>query len=409
MTSHPWPVKDSSGSSYEARYGFTGGWYNGTITGSRDIRGTRDDEVYRPEWVFPQAWSAPVASGTYDVTIKMREAYFDSAGKRVFDVSAEGATVLQNIDIHRAVGRDRAYDRTFRVTVSDGSLDLRFNAKRNGALISAIVLTQVMSGSSPTPQAPAPAKAVSYNRLAFSDDFTSLATVDLTATGKPGHQWYTDRPFRWGTTSPDSLSVTDSVLTINPKTKSPNYTIGTVSPTSKQGRGFTFGYFEARLAFDPSHATRSDGWPSFRGLSKDHIACRPSRPRSAELDFFEAYNDPGRPFESIFAGTLHDWSLKGEEIDRGSYGNNVYPLKGVDFTQWHTYGCLWQPGKVTWYFDGKPILTQAYSASAPPVPNTGGHPAGTFSNLDSDPEGQALILGSGVNYPLKVDWVRVWQ
>lgn len=409
MTTHPWPIKDSTGRTYDARHGFTGGWYNGTITGNTDIHGTSDDRTYRPEWVFPQTWSKPVPSGTYDVSLKMRESFFKKAGERVFDVTAEGSRVLQDVDIYKAVGRNRAYDRTFRVTVTDGSLDLKFHAKRNGALVSAIVLTQVLSASAAAPQAPAPARAASFTNLAFHDDFTSLATIDRTATGKPGHLWFTDRPFGWGTTAPESLSASNSVLTINQTTKSPNYGIGTVSPTSKEGRGFTFGYFEARLSFDPSNSTRSEGWPSFWGLSKDHIAGRPSRPRSAELDFFEAYNDPGQPFENIFAGTLHDWSLDGAEVDRGSYGNNVHRLDKVDFTQWHTYGCLWQPGKVTWYFDGKPIHTQTYSADAPPVPNTGNHAAGTFSNLDSDPEGQALILGSGVNYPLKVDWVRVWQ
>jgi hypothetical protein len=59
---------------------------------------------------------------------------------------AEGATVLSNIDIYAAAGADTAYDRTFPVTVSDGTLNLTFSASVENAKINAI---KVVSASGP--------------------------------------------------------------------------------------------------------------------------------------------------------------------------------------------------------------------------------------------------------------------
>lgn len=48
------------------------------------------------------------------------------AKDRVFDVLAEGASVLQDVDIYAAVGSNAALVKTFVVTASDGDLDLTF-------------------------------------------------------------------------------------------------------------------------------------------------------------------------------------------------------------------------------------------------------------------------------------------
>ncbi|WP_156911110.1 glycoside hydrolase family 16 protein [Arsenicicoccus bolidensis] len=260
----------------------------------------------------------------------------------------------------------------------------------------------------PASAVPRAAQDSGYTSLALDDTFDDLASVDLTGTGAPGRRWFTDRPFGWGRTMPQDLTVRDSVLTISPSTKSPNYGIATSSPTSHEGRGFRYGYFEARMAFDPEDWRRSTGWPAFWGLSHDQIV-GVGRPRWAELDFFEAYRDPGRPYEHIFAGTVHDWLAGPPETDRANHGNSSAPLAGVDLTQMHTYACLWQPGRITWIFDGRELFTQTYSKDAAPSPNPRGLAPGIFSPLDTDVNGQTVILGTGVDHPLRVDWVRVWQ
>ena len=81
----------------------------------------------------------------------------------------------------------------------------------------------------------------------------------------------------------------------------------------------------------------------------------------------------------------------------------------LDFSQWHTYAALWQPGKVTWLLDGEPLYSQRYGAESVPAPNTPGNPAGTFAVLDQESPGETLILGCGKNWPIEIDWVHVWQ
>ena len=60
-----------------------------------------------------------------------------------------------------------------------------------------------------------------------------------------------------------------------------------------------------------------------------------------------------------FFGTIHDWvTANGASTDiANSNGHNYYKLPGVDFAQWHTYGVLWVPGRVTWYFDDQAVLS----------------------------------------------------
>ena len=64
----------------------------------------------------------------------------------MFSVSAEGATVLSNIGIYAAAGADSAYDRTFPVTVFDGTLNLTFSTSVENAKVNAIKIVPASSG-----------------------------------------------------------------------------------------------------------------------------------------------------------------------------------------------------------------------------------------------------------------------
>ena len=156
MTVNPATVKDASGNTFQARFGFDKGDYSPSYGPGTDILGTSDDALYRGELVRFNTWSQPIANGTYDVTLKMREAWWTAAGQRVFDVAAEGSTKLTDVDIYKAVGQRRAYDRTFRVDVKDGTLNLAVTNKKDSALFSAIVVSKVTSASTPAPTTPAP-------------------------------------------------------------------------------------------------------------------------------------------------------------------------------------------------------------------------------------------------------------
>lgn len=92
-------------------------------------------------------YSIPVANGTYTVKLHFAEIYHTAAGKRKFNVTAEGAAWLSNYDIFAAAGASkRAVTAIKTVTVSDGFLTLNFASLIDRACVSAIqVLPQTAS------------------------------------------------------------------------------------------------------------------------------------------------------------------------------------------------------------------------------------------------------------------------
>ncbi|WP_301408317.1 family 16 glycosylhydrolase [Luteococcus sp.] len=248
-------------------------------------------------------------------------------------------------------------------------------------------------------------------RLAFDEGFASLDGFDLTGHGARGKTWFLDRPFGWGKTRADEISAADGVLTLSPRSTSRNYTIATMSPTTGAGKSFLHGYFEARMSFDPIDATASDGFPAFWALAAQQFL-HMDQTRSMEVDFFEAMHPTGRSGihpDDTFAGTAHDMLLVPTEVDRANYGDNTRQLRGVDWTQFHDYGCKWSPGRLEWFFDDQPLMSLAFGEDVEPSPNSSSLPKGIFSPLEQDRKGLVVVLGTGVNYPLRVERVRVWQ
>jgi beta-glucanase (GH16 family) len=257
---------------------------------------------------------------------------------------------------------------------------------------------------------PIQAENVGYKNLTFNDDFNSINTIDTAGSKKTGYNWYID-PAIWGDDNaiPSAYKVSNSVLTVtNSGHYTGNWTLSSFSSRGNVGHSFRYGYFEARIRFDPTLGKKGRGFPAWWSLSTYHSRVN-NMDHWAELDFFEAYTGGLSEYEGAFVGTVHDWADSSKKHYQNS--NNWQPLpKETDFTQWHTYGCLWEPGKITWYFDDKPLMTLTYSATA--LPNPIGNPpapVGTYFILDRDPEGLLLILGSDTEWPLDVDWVRVWQ
>ncbi|WP_328294506.1 malectin domain-containing carbohydrate-binding protein [Kineococcus sp. NBC_00420] len=150
---------DSAGKVWNADSGFAGGWQNPNTTGV-DIAGTTNDKLFQSEHYGMTGWSAPVANGTYKVTLKTAETYWSQRGARVFSVTAEGQNVISNLDIFAEVGKNVALNKSFTVKVDDGTLNLGFSQTRNYATVSAILVENsgAVSGtprpSNPTPTLP---------------------------------------------------------------------------------------------------------------------------------------------------------------------------------------------------------------------------------------------------------------
>ncbi|MGV9316874.1 S8 family serine peptidase [Streptomyces sp. NPDC003691] len=106
-------------------YGYQG--QSGTRSTTRTIAGTTDQALFRTaregmyEYRFDQ-----VPNGVYTVELGFAEVQSTRPDRRVFDVLAEGVQVLPALDIALEAGSYAAVQRTYTVTVTDGTLNVRF-------------------------------------------------------------------------------------------------------------------------------------------------------------------------------------------------------------------------------------------------------------------------------------------
>ena len=126
-------------------------------------------------------------NGTYQVTLKLRESWFDGPGQRIFSVAAEGTPVITDLDVFAVAGKDTAYDRSFPVTVRDGRLDLSFSARVDDPMVSAIQVSPtggIAPVETPADSGADPASATSSG---------SSATLTWSTGASPAKGWYVGR------------------------------------------------------------------------------------------------------------------------------------------------------------------------------------------------------------------------
>ena len=143
------PAVTTGGVAWSADQFFTSGksYTNPSVTA---IAGTTDDVLYLTErsalvngGTF--GYAVPVANGTYDVRLHFAELYWGATGggpggtgRRVFNVNLEGGTVeLPNLDLNAVAAPMTAVVRTVRMTVTDGVLNMAFNASVDQPKVSA--------------------------------------------------------------------------------------------------------------------------------------------------------------------------------------------------------------------------------------------------------------------------------
>jgi hypothetical protein len=104
-------------------------------------------QTYRYGYNFSYALTGLTAGTSYTVRLDFADPGATAVGQRVFDVVANGTTVLSKFDIYKTAGvKDKAVAKTFTATAdSSGTITLAFNQDSGGpALVNAI---QVLSGS----------------------------------------------------------------------------------------------------------------------------------------------------------------------------------------------------------------------------------------------------------------------
>jgi len=234
--------------------------------------------------------------------------------------------------------------------------------------------------------------------LVFSDDFRA---IDLSPDGAGAHTWYEGVWYSANHAPLQNIEATPSGLTLTwtRGQAAPDTSVATFSLRGKSEHAWRFGYFEVRMKWKPEPGA----WPAIWLLPN----IRSAPQEMGELDIFEGNSE----LPSSYFGTIHHWKRDPADptkmIDLQNSGSStgfVLP-PGTDFTQFHTYGFLWEPEKVTWYFDGKPMHTEpAYPIFS----------SQDYSLIIGMQAGAKWVLGNldGVTadrMSLMVDWVRVWQ
>ena len=191
-----------------------------------------------------------------------------------------------------------------------------------------------------------PLQASGY-QLAFSEDFSNL---DLSPNGSGTHKWYSGVYFEPTQSYSGPITVTNSVLNLPWRASSGefNTSIEGCSFDASNCTTFRYGYFEARMKWDVT----TGAWPAFWLITKQGIQ---GVQHVGEIDVFEGQgNDPNH-----FYGTVNEWNGGYDLVSSNSAGlkNQYLLLPGNDFSQWHTYGVLWVPGTLTWYYDDVAVGT----------------------------------------------------
>ncbi len=273
---------------------------------------------------------------------------------------------------------------------------------------------------------PVAAQAAGMTRLTFSDDFESIDTIDMSGEGKDGYAWFTDRPYNISPLTAEDFYIKDSVLYLRPRDCAAAIGLPTYSRKGDRGFKYRFGYAEARIRVDKPLG-KYNGVPAFWGMCHKDFMDQPWE-HAGELDILEVM-ELDNDGSISYTGSLHDhW--RQENVEERRYCSNLINslgYKGHDHVdgEWHTYAALWEEGHIAWYMDGKLMHSARYQEGAlpqyfyrddpTPLPRIeendpslanrtwiGGH-----SIMDTDE--MVLMLGCNYEWPMEVDWVRVWQ
>ncbi len=168
------PQVTTGGFTWSADFGFTGG--STADAGAIAISNTTDDVLYQTERYGNPSYTFNVPNGYYNITFKFAETYWTSAGSRIMDVTVEGVTVIDNLDIYAsavAPKANTAYDVTINnILITDGQINIASSATADNAKFCAIAI--IPAGPPPT--------STYTNTLVPSSTYTASATYTRTNT-----------------------------------------------------------------------------------------------------------------------------------------------------------------------------------------------------------------------------------
>jgi beta-glucanase (GH16 family) len=142
------------------------------------------------------------------------------------------------------------------------------------------------------------------------------------------------------------------------------------------GYQYTYGFVEARI-YLPASGTEVANWPAFWAVGQNW-------PVDGEMDVMEGLG--GSACYHFHYGT--------SPSDKNGPGNCV----SGNYTGWHTFGANWQPGVVTYYYDGVDVGQITTGITTEPMFLILENSTGTYGLLPVTTPSDMLV-----------SYVRVWQ
>ena len=205
--------------------------------------------------------------------------------------------------------------------------------------------------------------------------------------------------------SPKNIYIKDGSLVLKPvetvnEDGSVSYTSGRVNTQNKHD--FKYGLFEARVKVPEGQGFLPAFWmmPTNENLYGQW-------PRCGEIDIMEVLgNDTDTSYGTIHYGNPHSESQGSYTLEEGTFSD-----------EYHVFDVEWEPGKISWYVDGKLIHTEDNWYSA-----TEGQGEITYPAPFDQPFYIILNLAVGGNWPgnpdettdienaaYYIDYVKVYQ
>jgi hypothetical protein len=251
---------------------------------------------------------------------------------------------------------------------------------------------------------PAQAQAAGFTKLVFNSDFST--GLSLSNSGP----WY--NPGIWfQSAATGNLTPTDSGGVLNlswsPGDAAAGVTVGTMAPTGLSNTSWQYGYIEVSMAFPPVTGAWPAIWMENNTATTSYVPTAGAHSYS-EVDIFEWQSQ----IPTSFNGHIHTWvAAAGTQVSdtQNNDSNSTAAVpSGTNLANFNTYGLLWTPTQVSWYFNNKLLFT-ATSSTYPKA----------FAVLNTGPMYLMLSNQVGTNWQLgnsqptatsdmKVQWVHVW-
>lgn len=112
-----------------------------TYTTTDPIAGTDDDALFQSERWGEYSYEVPVSAASYDIALYFSEIFLTEPDTRVFSLSIEGQSVINDLDLFAIAGHDTAHQRIINnIAVDDGSLSIRLIANKDNPKLSGFAI-----------------------------------------------------------------------------------------------------------------------------------------------------------------------------------------------------------------------------------------------------------------------------